>query len=120
MMLHGYQLYARGAEVVAVKHGFSWGAALVPILWALYYRMWWEALVLVGLALVWSHGGADTVSLGTLVWFFCVAVGWFLVAGFWGNWWRMVYYRAHRFRDCGWVVASSPREACGYYGRDKA
>ena len=37
----------RADRLTFVKEGFSWPALLVPVLWAIYYRMWIEFIVLV-------------------------------------------------------------------------
>ena len=37
----------RADRLAFVKEGFSWPALLVPVLWAIYYRMWIEFIVLV-------------------------------------------------------------------------
>jgi Protein of unknown function (DUF2628) len=37
----------RADRLAFVKEGFSWPAFLVPVLWAIYYRMWIEFIVLV-------------------------------------------------------------------------
>jgi hypothetical protein len=36
-----------GQETVFVKEGFSWGAFLFSVIWALYHRLWLGALVIV-------------------------------------------------------------------------
>ena len=45
---------ARDAErdLVIVREGFSWGAFLVSVLWALWNRLWLVAIVLMALELV--------------------------------------------------------------------
>ncbi|MEX2446095.1 MAG: DUF2628 domain-containing protein, partial [Dehalococcoidia bacterium] len=46
------QSTALDRDLVLVREGFSWGAALVPLLWALWHRMWIVAAILFGLSLL--------------------------------------------------------------------
>lgn len=60
----------RADKIVFVKEGYAWAALLIPILWMLYYRMWW---VLAGFVAIMTaiHAGlaaadlADDVALWT-------------------------------------------------------
>ena len=63
---------AKGArQVELVREGFSWAALLFPPFWALWYRMWPVAFLLLGayLALAylpeWVAGGEAWARLGT-------------------------------------------------------
>jgi Protein of unknown function (DUF2628) len=46
----------RAAELVFVKDGFSWLAAIVPLLWFLVKGLWLELLVFLGVVAVLSWG----------------------------------------------------------------
>ncbi len=50
------------ADVVLVKEGFSWPALFVPLVWALYHRLWLGAAAYVGAALLLA-AGAEVVAL---------------------------------------------------------
>lgn len=43
-------------DMVLVKEGFSWPAFLMPPLWALWSRMWWEALALFAVIALFAWG----------------------------------------------------------------
>ena len=41
-----------GPDIELVPDAFSWGALLIPIIWALYRRLWWVALGVVVVSIV--------------------------------------------------------------------
>ncbi len=59
-------------DLVLVKEGFSWPAALFTVFWALAHRMWWVAMgvfalfTLVGAVLVWLGVGETADGLITI------------------------------------------------------
>jgi hypothetical protein len=73
-------------DVVLVREGFSWGAFLFTVLWALWRRMWLAALLIVlgGLVLdsIVALAELDPVSETVL------SLAYALYIGFAGNDWR--------------------------------
>ncbi len=66
------------ADIVFVKEGFNWYAFLFTLVWALWNRMWWVALGLVGVqaalnVAIWLTGlnefGQTVISLGVAILF---------------------------------------------------
>ena len=72
--------------VVLIREGFSWGAALFTVLWALWRGLWgWAAILLAGavaldFASVWL--GLDEVGVAV------IEIALMLLVGFHGNDWR--------------------------------
>ncbi|MCC7272149.1 MAG: DUF2628 domain-containing protein [Alphaproteobacteria bacterium] len=58
-----YSVHRRGADIVAVREGFSWFALVAPFLWALWHRMWIWGVAMLAVDLVlggaWDHGWLD-------------------------------------------------------------
>jgi NhaP-type Na+/H+ or K+/H+ antiporter len=73
-------------QAILVREGFSWGAFLFTVLWALWRRMWLGAfLILLGALLIDSLAQlANLDELSETVLFFAYA----LYIGFAGNDWR--------------------------------
>jgi hypothetical protein len=96
----------RGVE--AIKHGFSWPAFFLGAFWALFYRLWLPALLLLAL-----------VAVGTVI---CQIIGWpseavflalavWVFAGFHGNDWRRVDLSKRGFMYVGTERADTPDAA---------
>ena len=74
---------AGDAPVTLVREGFSWFAALLPPVWALWHRQWLAAIALVAAVAVLLNFGAtllgpggllaSIVGAGLLLWFGCEA-----------------------------------------------
>jgi hypothetical protein len=43
-----------GNDIVLVLEGFCWSAFLLSVLWTLWHRMWWVALGLVSVSLIFN------------------------------------------------------------------
>lgn len=75
-----------GRGVVFVREGFSSSAALFTVLWALYHRLWWWALALVGLAAALG-AGANWLAFNDVA-RTAVQLGFVLLVGLHANDWR--------------------------------
>jgi Protein of unknown function (DUF2628) len=73
-------------EAVLVREGFSWGAFLFTVLWALWHRLWLAAFLLVLAALtldaIVELSGLDPLAEAAL------SLAFLLYVGFAGNDWR--------------------------------
>ena len=105
--LHDAGLYS-GPEIVLVKDGFCWPAFFVPLLWALWHRMWLTALLLVVGALVLGVG-MDLLGLSPAAQF-VLGVGVAVYIGLSANDWRRASLRRRGWDDGSSVVAEN-REA---------
>jgi len=90
---------------ILVREGFSWPAALLTGLWALWHGMWLAALLIVaagaGLQVALAFAGADVVAQGV------VAAGFALIVGFCGPDWRRARLSKQGYRFEGVVAATS-------------
>jgi hypothetical protein len=89
---------------VVIKEGFSWGAFIFGVIWALWYRLWIEAAALLALFLALGVI-ADFVSLSDGV-ESAVLLAVAVLIGFSGNDWRRESLRRRGFQEGG--VASGP------------
>jgi len=89
-------------ETVFVRDDFSVLALIFPIVWLLWYRLWFAALMLllvsgaIGIAGEYLAPGAATVLAGTAVSLFVALEG---------PAWRIAHYRRDGFVEAGTVVA---------------
>lgn len=67
---------APGEDVVIIREGFSWTAFLVPLIWALRYRLWLAFFLLlaaeIGMSLLAARFGGAVgwpLMLGLMFWF---------------------------------------------------
>lgn len=96
-------------DIVLVREGFSWGAFLVSVLWALWNRLWLVAVVLVALELLlplaagWAGLGAVAGS--------AVSVALAILAGLFGNDLKRWTMLGRGFAEVAVVAARSPEEA---------
>ncbi len=93
---------------VAVREGFNLWAFLFTALWALWHRMWLEALVLVLVALALSgfaalFGAGETVSA-------ILSLVFMLLVGFHANDWRRAALGRRGYREQG-VAAAEDEDA---------
>jgi hypothetical protein len=77
---------APDGEAVLIKEGFCWPAALIPILWALYRRLWRWVIILIAAQVAISMVG-DALGFG-LSMQLPVAVAFAAYVGFSANDWR--------------------------------
>ena len=77
---------AADGEAVLVKEGFCWPAALIPVLWALYRRLWRWVIILLA-AQVGIGLASDALALGTAMQI-PIAVAFSAYVGFGSNDWR--------------------------------
>ncbi len=73
-------------EVVLIKEGLCWPAALFGALWALWHRLWWPALALTAAALALELA-VELVGLGPLGGA-AVSLGYAAIVGYLANDWR--------------------------------
>ncbi|MFZ1416216.1 MAG: DUF2628 domain-containing protein [Defluviicoccus sp.] len=101
-------------DIVLVREGFSWGAFLVSVLWALWNRLWLVAIVLMALGLllplVAGWVGLGTASGGVLS--FALAV----LAGLFGNDLKRWTMAGRGYAEVALVAARSPDEAQQRFG----
>lgn len=82
--MRDYWVLARdkdGPDIELIRDGFSWGACLIPLIWALYRRLWWIAL---GLLVLWIAQGLllaelriDSTGMTIISVAEAVILGWF-------------------------------------------
>ena len=94
---------AGARELVLVKEGFCWPAALFTVLWALWHRLWFTAA---GLVLVPGvvYGAVQYADLDTSVQV-ATALGIRLVIGVFANDWRRLELKRRGFEEAGVVAA---------------
>ncbi|MEE2980372.1 MAG: DUF2628 domain-containing protein [Pseudomonadota bacterium] len=104
-LMHVYTVHidplsvAPDGDAVLVREGFSWPAALLTVLWALYHGLWDWALVLAAAALAVAGfaalTGLDEVGQAVL------HLGYMAVVGYLANDWRRwsLGRRGHRLAD---------------------
>lgn len=107
---------ARDAErdLVIVREGFSWGAFLVSVLWALWNRLWLVAIVLMALELllplVAGWAGLGAASGGIL------SIALAVLAGLFGNDLKRWTLEGRGYAEVALVAARSPDEAEQRFG----
>jgi len=96
-------------EAVLVREGFSWGAFLFTVLWALWHRLWLAAilLLLAALAIGVAVELAGLDSLTETVLMLALA----LYAGFAGNDWRRARLLRRGYEEAAAVAAADLVEA---------
>ncbi|MFC3675602.1 DUF2628 domain-containing protein [Ferrovibrio xuzhouensis] len=98
-----------GGDVIAVASGFSWAAALVPLLWLLWHRLWLGlagyVVFSVALGLVTEFGGIADPAAALIA----LAVG-FLIGCMAADFRRWTLAR-RGWRLAGVVLAGSAAEA---------
>jgi hypothetical protein len=96
-------------EAVLVREGFSWGAFLFTVLWALWHRLWLAAFLLVLTALALSVAvelaGLDPASEAALT------LAFLLFVGFAGNDWRRRRLARRGFEETAVIAAGDLVEA---------
>lgn len=101
-------------DLVIVREGFSWGAFLVSVLWALWNRLWLVAVVLIALELllplVAGWVGLGTASGGIL------SIALAVLAGLFGNDLRRWTLEGRGYAEVALVAARSPDEAEQRFG----
>lgn len=101
-------LYA-APDVVLVKEGFCWPALLVPLVWALWHRMWLTfALLLLGAAML---GMVATFAGLTPAAELALAFGAAIYVGMSANDWRRASLRRRGWDEGPAVVAASQEGA---------
>jgi len=92
-------------SAVFLREGFSWGAALFPVLWAAWRGLWvWAAVLLVvEIALIGVHTwiGFDAVTWAAL------QLGYHVAVGFSANDWRRARLVRRGYLDAGVVLGSN-------------
>ena len=98
-----------GEGVVFIREGFCWPAFLVPLVWALWHRLWLVAagLVAAGAAL---NAALDLYGLGETVKVLC-GLGLFVVIGFEANDLRRWTLARRSWRLLGLVAGRTIGEA---------
>ena len=95
-------------DAVSVKEGFCWPAALVPLLWALWHRLWLPvvaaAAVLAVVPVLAELTNIDPVAIAA------IEIAPALLFGFLGNDWRRRVLTARGYVESG-VVAGRDRAA---------
>ena len=101
-------------DIVLVREGFSWGAFLVSVLWALWNRLWLVAVALIALELllplVTGWIGLGPASGGVVSFALAVLVGMF------GNDLRRWTMEGRGYAEVALVAARSPDEAQQRFG----
>jgi len=100
---------AADREAVVLREGFSWGAFVFSVAWALWHRLWFWALIVLGLsaliAVAGELAGLDPVTDGA------IGLGLALLVGWQANDWRRRALEKRGFVTAGVVAASSLIEA---------
>jgi hypothetical protein len=113
MRLYTVQCRAGGPagdpDVVLIKEGFCWPALFIPLLWALYHRLWWGVAAYIAVAGVLGAavelaGLAEPVQ--TVVMF-----GLALLVGWSANDWRRWTLDRAGYRSCGVIMGRRLIEA---------
>ncbi len=96
----------RGA--VLIREGFSWGAALFTVFWALWRGLWgWAAILLaVAVALDWAAAWAGLGDAAVAA----IQIAFMLLVGYHGNDWRRARLERKGYLFAG-VVAGSDMTA---------
>ena len=101
-------------DIVLVREGFSWGAFLVSVLWALWNRLWLVAIVLMALELVlplvagWAGLGAASGGI--------LSIALAVLAGLFGNDLKRWTMEGRGYAEVALVAARSPDEAQQRFG----
>ncbi len=92
-----------GPDIELVPEAFSWGALLIPIIWALYRRLWWVAIgvVVVSIVVPRLRQVADFNENGLLIANFAINI----VLGWLGNDLRRWELRRKGYRAVDFVRA---------------
>ncbi len=100
---------ASDRDAVFVREGFSWGAFFFSVIWALYHRLWFGALMIIGLtaavSLVSDFLDVDPITSAVLG----LAVS--LIIGWEGNDWRRRKLERRGYMTAGLIAAQSLLEA---------
>jgi hypothetical protein len=98
-------------DALLIKEGFSWPAFIFSALWALWHRMWWVALILVGLmvglGLLMELAGLDEAVQGA------ASFGLAVIIGGMANDFRRSHLARRGFSERA-VIAAGDREAALY------
>ncbi|HEX9465194.1 MAG TPA: DUF2628 domain-containing protein [Alphaproteobacteria bacterium] len=96
-------------EAVFIREGFSWGAFFFSLLWALRYRLWLGALVILALSiavsLVSDLVGLDPITSAALGLAVALIIGWE------ANDWRRRSLARRGHMNAGLIAAESRLEA---------
>ncbi len=102
---------AAQSEALLIKEGFSWPAFLFSALWALWHRMWWIALLFIGLmlgvGLIMELAGLGEALQGA------ASLGLAVIIGGMANDFRRSHLEKRGFTERG-VIAAGDREAALY------
>jgi hypothetical protein len=100
---------AADREAVFLREGFSWGAFFFSVLWALWHRLWFWAVIVLGIsaAIAVAGGlvGLDPVTDGAIGLALALLIGWE------ANDWRRRALEKRGFVTAGVVAAPSLVEA---------
>ena len=100
---------ASDREAVFVREGFSWGAFFFTVIWALYNRLWFAAVVIVGLtaaaSLATDFFDLDSITSAALKLALSLIIGWE------GNDWRRRKLERRGYMNAGLIAAESRLEA---------
>jgi hypothetical protein len=101
---------------VAVKRGFSWPAFFFNWIWAFTCGLWVEgvSIVLIGFALEYLE---YTVLANHLIFYFLFAIGFGIVIGVKGNFWRSRKLERDGYSFEGLITANSKASALGAFAR---
>jgi uncharacterized protein DUF2628 len=96
-------------DVVVMRDGFSWTAAVFGPFWALAHRLWWQAAALLAVGVAIGLAGEALAlaepSRAALSVAFALLVGWH------GADWRASALERRGWRPAGVIVAPSLQEA---------
>lgn len=96
-------------EAVFIREGFSWGAFVFSVLWALVHRMWLAALIVFALSVAVSVV-TDSLDLDPVTAAAC-ALALALIVGWEANDWRRRALERRGYVNAGVIAATSRLEA---------
>ena len=100
---------AADREAVFLREGFSWGAFFFSVVWALWHRLWFWALIVLGISAVLTLAGdfigIDPVTDSAVALAFALLIGWH------ANDWRRRALEKRGYVTAGVVAAPNLVEA---------
>lgn len=96
-------------DAVFVREGFAWGAFVLSFVWALWHRLWFAALIVLGLTAVLALT-TDILILDDET-ALALSLGWALVIGWEANDWRRRGLERRGYVTAGVIAAPNLLEA---------
>lgn len=104
-----FVILKKGQKVEAIPDTFSLSAAILHIIWILYYGLWHLLLVfglyIASVASLHSYG-----IIGNNLYYFMIVVSLVYLWAY-GNFWRQLKYKRRGYKIIGMVIAKNEDEA---------